>query len=245
MHAPLRSDTSESVVLCECAGFDVVIVESVGVGQSEVSISECVDMLLLLVPPAGGDELQGMKKGIVEVADAVIVNKADGTLLPIARNTKIEYMHALKLYKRYQRWMPTVKLCSSLPSSSQIATDNNTADTASAVPPAPSSATTNTRASPPSPASSTASSSSPSSNKPAAARPGSGPASFQEIWSMVLSFRTALAVRLRPLFPRRSQTVCSLFLFIDRSMCCVVLWRERVNWNRNDPNSDNDGCGLS
>ena len=72
--------TNEVILLCEAAGYDIVLVESVGLGQSETVIDEAVDMLLLLVPPAGGDELQGSKKGIVEVADLIAVNKADGDL---------------------------------------------------------------------------------------------------------------------------------------------------------------------
>ena len=71
-------NTLEAVLLCESAGFEVVLVETVGVGQSETMVAEMVDMFVLLVPPAGGDELQGMKRGIVELSDLIIVNKADG-----------------------------------------------------------------------------------------------------------------------------------------------------------------------
>jgi hypothetical protein len=116
----LCADTSESVVLCECAGYDVILVETVGVGQSEVAVSDCCDMVLLLVSPGGGDELQGMKKGIVEIADLVVVNKADAALLPVARDTKVEYMHALQVnahsYPRGTSWTPTVRLCSAVES---------------------------------------------------------------------------------------------------------------------------------
>ncbi|GMI23442.1 hypothetical protein TeGR_g412 [Tetraparma gracilis] len=74
----LSAYTSDVVQLCTCAGFELVVVETVGLGQSEVEVDQAVDMLLLLVPPAGGDELQGSKKGIVECADMMVVNKADG-----------------------------------------------------------------------------------------------------------------------------------------------------------------------
>lgn len=73
--------TNDIVLLCEAAGYDIVLVESVGLGQSEIVIDDTVDMVMLLVPPAGGDELQGSKKGIVEIADIIVVNKADGELM--------------------------------------------------------------------------------------------------------------------------------------------------------------------
>lgn len=73
--------TNDIVLLCEAAGYDIVLVESVGLGQSEIVIDDTVDMVMLLVPPAAGDELQGSKKGIVEIADIIVVNKADGELM--------------------------------------------------------------------------------------------------------------------------------------------------------------------
>jgi len=73
--------THEVVLLCQAAGYDIVVIESVGLGQSELDIDDATDMVLLLVSPAGGDDLQGVKKGIMEIADLVIVNKADGPLL--------------------------------------------------------------------------------------------------------------------------------------------------------------------
>ena len=76
----VAQDTAEAMVLCEAAGYDVILVETVGVGQSEVTVSDVVDMVVLLVAPGGGDELQGMKKGIVELAHLIVVNKADGDL---------------------------------------------------------------------------------------------------------------------------------------------------------------------
>jgi GTPase len=89
--------TREAMLLCEAAGFDVVIVESVGVGQSESELAEIVDTLCLLLVPAGGDELQGIKRGVVELADVVAVNKADGDLLPAARRAAGDYRHALRM----------------------------------------------------------------------------------------------------------------------------------------------------
>ncbi len=108
--------TAESASLCEAAGYDLTIIETVGVGQSETAVSEMVDAVVLLVPPANGDEIQGMKKGIVELADMIVVNKADGDLLKKARHTKVEYMHALQLLRpKYPFWKPRVLKCSSMP----------------------------------------------------------------------------------------------------------------------------------
>jgi LAO/AO transport system kinase len=92
----LSQYTSDVIQLCTAAGFDMVIVETVGLGQSEVEVDQAVDMLTLLVPPAGGDELQGSKKGIVECADMIVINKADGDLLVTARHTASDYSSALK-----------------------------------------------------------------------------------------------------------------------------------------------------
>jgi LAO/AO transport system kinase len=89
--------TREAMLLCEAAGFDVVIVESVGVGQSESQLAEIVDTLCLLLVPAGGDELQGIKRGVVELADVIAVNKADGELLLAARRAAGDYRHALRM----------------------------------------------------------------------------------------------------------------------------------------------------
>jgi GTPase len=109
----LARATSEAMILCEAAGYNVVFVETVGVGQSEIMIADTVDMVALLVPPTAGDELQGIKKGIVEVADMVIVNKADGDLLPAARITKADYMHALQLVRpKYKIWKTPVMMTS-------------------------------------------------------------------------------------------------------------------------------------
>lgn len=106
--------TQESIALCECAGYDIVIVETVGVGQSEFHVSQMVDMFSLIVSPGGGDELQGLKKGIVELADLIIINKADGELIPSARLIQSEYISALKFVKRrFNNWRPSVKCVSS------------------------------------------------------------------------------------------------------------------------------------
>lgn len=92
--------TREAVALCEAAGFDVVLIETVGVGQSETVVAEMCDLFLLLLAPAGGDELQGVKRGIMEMADLILVNKADGDLKPAALRTQADYAGALRLLRR-------------------------------------------------------------------------------------------------------------------------------------------------
>jgi LAO/AO transport system kinase len=89
--------TREAMLLCEAAGFDVVIVESVGVGQSEAELAELVDSLCLLLVPGAGDELQGIKRGIMELADLIVVNKADGDRIPLAKRARGDYRHALRM----------------------------------------------------------------------------------------------------------------------------------------------------
>lgn len=90
----------EAVSLCEAAGFDVVLIETVGVGQSETVVAEMADLFLLLLAPAGGDELQGVKRGIMEIADMILVNKADGDLKPAATRTCADYAGALRLLRK-------------------------------------------------------------------------------------------------------------------------------------------------
>lgn len=108
-------NTCDSILLCEAAGYSTVIVETVGVGQSEVAVADMVDMFVLVVPPGGGDELQGIKRGIVELVDMVIVNKADGDLIPASRRAHYEYLSALKLLRqREPSWRPRVVSVSSL-----------------------------------------------------------------------------------------------------------------------------------
>ncbi|MCR8722991.1 methylmalonyl Co-A mutase-associated GTPase MeaB [Frigidibacter sp. ROC022] len=92
--------TREAVRLCEAAGFDVVLIETVGVGQSETMVAGMADLFVLLMAPGGGDELQGVKRGIMEIADLILVNKADGDLLPAARRTRADYAGALRLLRR-------------------------------------------------------------------------------------------------------------------------------------------------
>jgi LAO/AO transport system kinase len=92
--------TREAVSLCEAAGFDVILIETVGVGQSETMVAEMADLFVLLIAPAGGDELQGVKRGIMEMADIILVNKADGDLKPAATRTMADYAGALRLLRK-------------------------------------------------------------------------------------------------------------------------------------------------
>lgn len=91
--------TREAVALCEAAGFDLVLIETVGVGQSETLVAELSDVFVLLLAPAGGDELQGVKRGIMEAADLIVVNKADGALKATANRTRADYAGALRLLR--------------------------------------------------------------------------------------------------------------------------------------------------
>ncbi|MBL8834972.1 MAG: methylmalonyl Co-A mutase-associated GTPase MeaB [Alphaproteobacteria bacterium] len=101
--------TREALLVCEAAGFDVVIVETVGVGQSEIAVADMVDLFVLMLPPAGGDELQGLKKGIVEIADLLLVNKADGDLAAAAGRTVADYAAAMPLLHGGRgKWVPPV-----------------------------------------------------------------------------------------------------------------------------------------
>lgn len=107
--------TRETMLICEAAGFDVILVETVGVGQSEAIIREMVDFFLLLVLTGAGDELQGMKKGIMELVDAIVVNKADGDNKPLALKTKKEYNQILHfLHPATVGWETKAYTCSSL-----------------------------------------------------------------------------------------------------------------------------------
>ena len=87
--------TRESILLCEAAGFDIILVETVGVGQSETAVADMTDMFLLLLLPAGGDELQGIKRGIMELADLIVVNKSDGDQIALANQTMADYRSAV------------------------------------------------------------------------------------------------------------------------------------------------------
>jgi GTPase len=105
--------TREAMLVCEAAGFDVVLVETVGVGQSEVAVAGMVDLFVLLLGPGAGDELQGVKRGIVELADLLVVNKADGDLADLARHTAADYAHALHLVRsRDDGAVERVRTCS-------------------------------------------------------------------------------------------------------------------------------------
>uniref|UniRef100_A0A669D9V1 Metabolism of cobalamin associated A n=1 Tax=Oreochromis niloticus TaxID=8128 RepID=A0A669D9V1_ORENI len=112
--------TNEAIVLCEGAGYDIVLVETVGVGQSEFAVADMVDMFVLLIPPAGGDELQGIKRGIIERAELVVVTKSDGDLVVPARRIQAEYTSALKLLRRQSKsWNPKPSAASAHRASSQ------------------------------------------------------------------------------------------------------------------------------
>ena len=105
--------TRETMLLCEAAGYDVVLVETVGVGQSEYQVAGMVDFFMVLMLPNAGDELQGIKKGIMELADALVINKADGESLNLARQTKQQYTAAMTLLRHTLHWSPQVLTCSS------------------------------------------------------------------------------------------------------------------------------------
>ncbi len=105
--------TRETMLLVEAAGFDTVLVETVGVGQSETAVSDMVDMFIVLLLPGGGDDLQGIKRGVIELADLIVVNKADGDLKPAAQRAAADYQHALRMLRSpTANWTPEVKTCS-------------------------------------------------------------------------------------------------------------------------------------
>ena len=107
--------TRESIILCEAAGFDTILIETVGVGQSETAVHSMVDFFLLLKLAGAGDELQGIKRGIMEMADAVVINKADGSNLKRALRAKSDFERALHLYPPKENgWQPKVLTCSAI-----------------------------------------------------------------------------------------------------------------------------------
>jgi LAO/AO transport system kinase len=107
--------TKEIILLCEAAGFGIIFVETVGVGQSETAVHSMVDFFLLLMLAGAGDELQGIKRGIMEMADALVINKADGDNVEKARLARQEYLNALHLFPPTESgWSPTVNTCSAL-----------------------------------------------------------------------------------------------------------------------------------
>ena len=109
--------TKDSVQILEAAGFSVILIETLGVGQAEIDVLDMTDIYLVLLSPGGGDELQGIKKGIIELADILIVNKADGNLEATAKSTVLDYKNALKLQKgRHPKWSVPVLPMSALES---------------------------------------------------------------------------------------------------------------------------------
>ena len=111
----VSAKTREAMILCEAAGFNVVLIETVGVGQSEIAVKGMVDFFLLLMLAGAGDELQGIKKGIIEMCDALVINKADGENIDAAKRAKREYSNALHLFQAKDNgWFPKVMVCSAL-----------------------------------------------------------------------------------------------------------------------------------
>jgi len=107
--------TREAALACEAAGYDVIVIETVGVGQSETAVAEMVDCFALLLAPGGGDDLQGIKRGIIEIADLVLINKADGDLAAAAQRAQADYQAALHLLRpATSAWTPQVLTCSAL-----------------------------------------------------------------------------------------------------------------------------------
>lgn len=107
--------TRESIILCEAAGFDTILIETVGVGQSETAVHSMVDYFLLLKLSGAGDELQGIKRGIMEMADGIVINKADGDNIKKANLAKVEFNRALHLFpEKKSHWQPKVSTCSAL-----------------------------------------------------------------------------------------------------------------------------------
>lgn len=107
--------THESMLLCEAAGFDTIFIETVGVGQSETAVAGMVDFFLLLLLPGAGDELQGIKRGIMEMADLLAVNKADGEQIDLAKTTRKDYSQALHLFpEKSSGWHPKAVTCSAM-----------------------------------------------------------------------------------------------------------------------------------
>ncbi len=107
--------TREALLVCEAAGFDLIIVETVGVGQSETAVADMVDLFLLLLLPGGGDDLQGIKRGIMELADLIVVNKADGDMAAAAERSAADVANAMGLMQpRHKGWRPEVLRCSAL-----------------------------------------------------------------------------------------------------------------------------------
>jgi len=111
----VTNKTRDSILLCEAAGFDTILIETVGVGQSETTVSNLVDVFLLLMLAGSGDELQGIKRGIMEVADAIAITKADGDNIQKAKKAALEYKNAIHLFPPMESgWIPQVTTCSAV-----------------------------------------------------------------------------------------------------------------------------------
>ncbi len=111
----VASKTRETMILCEAAGFDTIMIETVGVGQSEIAVHGMVDFFLLLLLPGAGDDLQGIKRGIMEMADLVAINKSDGDRIQLANSAKKDYARALHLFPpKESGWTPSTATCSAL-----------------------------------------------------------------------------------------------------------------------------------
>ena len=111
----VANKTKDSIILCEAAGYDVILIETVGVGQSETTVSNLADFFLLLMLAGAGDELQGIKRGIMELADGLIINKSDGDNVTNANNAALAYKRSLHLFPAMENgWTPKVSICSAL-----------------------------------------------------------------------------------------------------------------------------------
>ena len=111
----VTNKTRENIILCEAAGYDIILIETVGVGQSETTVSNLTDFFLLLMLAGAGDELQGIKRGIMELADLLIINKADGKNIKDSENAALAYKRSLHLFPRMENgWTPKVSICSAL-----------------------------------------------------------------------------------------------------------------------------------
>jgi LAO/AO transport system kinase len=114
--------TRESIVLCEAAGFDTIFVETVGVGQSEIAVHSMVDFFLLIQLAGAGDELQGIKRGIMEMADGIAINKCDGTNIDKSNVARAQYQNALHIFPAPDSgWNPEVITCSAIENSGIVA----------------------------------------------------------------------------------------------------------------------------
>ena len=111
----VANKTKDSIVLCEAAGYDIILIETVGVGQSETTVNNLVDFFLLLMLAGAGDELQGIKRGIMELADGLVINKADGNNITDAKNAALSYKRALHLFPCMENgWTPKISVCSAI-----------------------------------------------------------------------------------------------------------------------------------